>query len=87
MRFALDSRATQTVMGQGHAEQRRDEGGSREQERCGVRDCDWGTHPELVGEEVSRPSVKRACHCPGMRSKQGPDEREEGDAGWQPSGV
>ena len=26
-------------------------------------------------------------HCPGMRSKQGPDEREESDAGWQPSGV
>ena len=26
-------------------------------------------------------------HCPGMRSKQGLDEREEGGAGWQPSGV
>ena len=26
-------------------------------------------------------------HYTGMRSKQGPDEREEGDAGWQPSGV
>ena len=29
----------------------------------------------------------RGHHCPGMRSKQGLDEREEGDAVWQPSGV
>ena len=37
---------------------------------------------QAVGQE----GVTR-IHCPRMRRKQGPDEREEGDAGWQPSGV
>ena len=72
--FALDSGATETVMGEDMLS-----GGSREQEGRGVRDCDR----ELIGEEDVSGRQSRARdpehHCPGMR--------EEGDASWQPSGV
>ena len=60
--------------GRRHAEQR-DQGGSREQEARGVRDCDLGIYSELGREVVSgRQSRGRdpEHHCPGMGSKQGP---------------
>ena len=42
-----------------HAEQRRDRGGSREEERSGVRDCDRGTHSELGEKKFQAVSQER----------------------------
>ena len=82
--FALDFGATETMMGGDMLSSVEIKEGAASKRI----DCDLGTHSELGREEVSgRPSRGRdpEHHCPGMRSKQGPDEREEGDAGWQPS--
>ena len=76
--FALDSGAAETVMGEDTISRRepRARGSWRTRLRPGNSIPTWGEEVSGRQSRVRDPEH----HCPGMR-------REEGDAGWQPSGV
>ena len=88
--FALDSGATEMVMGEDMLSSVEIKQGASSK---------WGVEYEIatgelipnLGEEkfqaVSQEGATWNITAPGMRSQKGPDEFDEGDAGWHLSGV